>query len=29
VLLERWSQLPAMDPTSLRRDIDAVIDPSL
>jgi prevent-host-death family protein len=29
VLIERWSQLPAMDPQSLRRDIDAVIDPSL
>ena len=22
VLIERWSQLPAMDPQSLRRDID-------
>ena len=29
VLLERWSQLPAMDPESLRRDIDGVIDPTL
>jgi antitoxin (DNA-binding transcriptional repressor) of toxin-antitoxin stability system len=29
VLIERWSQLPAMDPDSLRRDIDAVIDPTL
>jgi prevent-host-death family protein len=29
VLTERWSQLPAMDPDSLRRDIDAAIDPSL
>ena len=29
VLIERWSQLPAMDPKSLRQDIDAVIDPSL
>ncbi len=29
VLLERWSQLPAMDPDSLRRDVDAVIDQSL
>jgi antitoxin (DNA-binding transcriptional repressor) of toxin-antitoxin stability system len=29
VLIERWSQLPAMDPESLRRDVDAVIDPSL
>ncbi len=24
VLVERWSQLPAMDPESLRRDIDEV-----
>jgi prevent-host-death family protein len=29
VLIERWAQLPAMDPQSLRRDIDAVVDPSL
>jgi prevent-host-death family protein len=29
VLVQRWSQLPAMDPDSLRRDIDAVIDQSL
>lgn len=29
VLVDRWSQLPAMDPESLRRDIDALIDPSL
>ena len=29
VLLKRWSQLPAMDPDALRRDIDAVIDQSL
>ena len=29
VLIERWSQLPAMDPESLRRDVDAVIEPSL
>ena len=29
VLIERWSQLPAMDLESLRRDVDAVIDPSL
>jgi prevent-host-death family protein len=29
VLIERWSQLPAMDPNALRRDIDAVIDQSL
>jgi prevent-host-death family protein len=29
VLRQRWSQLPAMDPDSLRRDVDAVIDQSL
>jgi prevent-host-death family protein len=29
VLLQRWSQLPPMNPASLRRDIDAVIDQSL
>jgi len=29
VLIERWSRLPAMDPKSLRRDIDAAIDSSL
>ena len=29
VLIERWSRLPAMDPTSLRRDIDAALDSSL
>jgi antitoxin (DNA-binding transcriptional repressor) of toxin-antitoxin stability system len=29
VLIERWSRLPAMDPESLHRDIDAVIDSSL
>jgi prevent-host-death family protein len=29
VLMERWSRLPAMDPESLRRDIDAVVDPLL
>jgi prevent-host-death family protein len=29
VLLQRWSHLPAMDPTSLRRDIDSVIDQTL
>lgn len=28
-LVERWKQLPPMDPDALRRDIDAVIDPSL
>ena len=28
VLIERWSRLPAMDPTSLRRDIDAALDSS-
>jgi prevent-host-death family protein len=29
VLLARWRRLPPMDPSSLRRDMDAVIDPSL
>jgi antitoxin (DNA-binding transcriptional repressor) of toxin-antitoxin stability system len=29
VLIEQWSRLPAMDPETLRRDIDAVIDSSL
>jgi prevent-host-death family protein len=29
VLLARWRRLPPMDPRSLRRDMDAVIDPSL
>ena len=28
-LLERWRHVPAMDPESLRRDIDAIIDPGL
>jgi prevent-host-death family protein len=26
VLVERWSRLPRVDPKSLRRDLDAVID---
>ena len=25
-LLERWSKLPKMDPDSLRRDVDALIE---
>ncbi len=29
VLLGRWRKLPPMDPDTLRRDIDEVIDPSL
>ena len=29
VLIQRWSGLPAMDPESLRRDIESVIDTSL
>lgn len=29
VLIKRWSQLPEMDPGSLRRDIDTAIDQSL
>jgi prevent-host-death family protein len=28
-LVERWRRLPAVDPDLLRRDVDAVIDPSL
>jgi len=28
-LLERWKNLPAVDPDSFRRDIDKVIDSSL
>jgi len=28
-LLKRWRNLPPMDPGSLRRDIDEVVDPSL
>ena len=28
-LLERWHRLPAVDPTALRRDVDAVIEPGL
>lgn len=29
LLLERWVTLPPMDPRSLRRDIDELIDPYL
>lgn len=29
VLLRRWARLPQMDPDALRRDVDAVVDPSL
>jgi prevent-host-death family protein len=29
VLLGRWRKLPPMDPDTLRRDIDEVVDPSL
>ena len=29
VLLRRWARLPRMDPEALRRDVDAVLDPSL
>jgi prevent-host-death family protein len=29
VLLGRWRKLPPMDPNTLRRDIDEIIDPSL
>ena len=28
-LLQRWRHLPAVDPDRLRRDVDALIDPSL
>ena len=28
-LLARWRNLPAGDPAALRRDLDAVLDPSL
>jgi prevent-host-death family protein len=28
-LLARWRQVPAIDPTQLRADIDAVMNPSL
>ena len=28
-LLDRWRQVPPVDPVALRRDIDAVVDPSL
>lgn len=28
-LLERWRHVPATDPESLRRDIDAIIDPGM
>ena len=28
-LLDRWRHLPAVDPTQLRSDIDAVLDTSL
>ncbi|MFV2064665.1 MAG: type II toxin-antitoxin system Phd/YefM family antitoxin [Chloroflexota bacterium] len=29
VILEHWRRLPPMDPDTLRRDIDELIDPSL
>ncbi len=28
-LLERWRRLPLVEPTRLRRDLDAAIDPDL
>ena len=28
-LIERWQRLPPMDPATLRRDINRLIDPSL
>jgi prevent-host-death family protein len=29
VLLQRWRRLPVVDPSRLRSDIDAVLDPTL
>lgn len=29
VLVERWSQLPAIDPAQFRRDVDEILDPLL
>ena len=29
VLLERWRQLPPVDPALLRRDVDALLEPRL
>lgn len=29
VVLERWKRLPAVDPASLRADVDQLLDPSL
>jgi prevent-host-death family protein len=29
VLLQRWRRLPVVDPSQLRSDIDAVVDPTL
>jgi prevent-host-death family protein len=29
VLLQRWGRLPTLDPSRLRADIDAVLDPTL
>jgi prevent-host-death family protein len=28
-LLQRWRRVPPIDPEELRRDVDAVVDPSL
>lgn len=28
-LLQRWRQVPPVDPVAFRRDIDGVVDPSL
>ena len=28
VLLQRWARIPSIDPDILRRDLDAVVDPS-
>ena len=29
VLIARWSRLPRLDPTGLRKDLDQVLDPSV
>lgn len=29
VLLERWRQLPTVDPAQLRRDLDGLLEPDL
>lgn len=29
VLLQRWARIPSLDPDTLRRDLDAVVNPSV